>query len=150
MASLNLTDLLAAPSLKPGKVPTDEIRQGTHAFVAQLTADERDLLESQWGATRKDSPRGVVGFRAFVVGWTLCDDRNVRTLKPGSDPERLSPEFVEQVEAIGRQHAAALSRLFDVACRKNGLTKQDIEDLEGNFEAPPSDDGSGDKPSPAA
>ncbi|HAN97622.1 MAG TPA: hypothetical protein DCQ98_09440 [Planctomycetaceae bacterium] len=62
----------------------------------------------------------------------------------------MRSDFLEAADAIGKQHAAALSRLFDLACAKNGLTKQDIEDLEGNYEPPKSGDGSGDKPSQPA
>jgi hypothetical protein len=142
MTSLSLSELLAAPTLRPGKVPTPEIREGSFAFVAQLTADERDLLETQWGRSRAES-RSPVGFRAFVVAWCLCDDHNVRQLNPGDLEDEIRPEFLDQCEAIGRQHAAALSRMFDLACAKNGLSKEDVKALEKNYESPTSDAGSG-------
>jgi hypothetical protein len=55
-----------------------------------------------------------------------------------------------QVIKLGSKSSAALQRLFDVACRMNGFTDDDVKELEGNSDGGPSEPPTSDSPSPTA
>lgn len=120
-------------SPEPVKVPE---WSGGEVLIAQLNADERDELESLWGEIRDEDERGLVGFRAFVAAYCACDESNRRFFK---DVEGIRHAAV----TIGRRNGRAVNRVFNAACRLNGLLKEDVEALEKNSDAAPDADGSG-------
>ena len=122
---------LQPDALKPGKVYVSEWNDTV--YVAQLTADERDQLEDVWQQIKGDTN---VGFRAFVVAFTLCDEKNVRYFMD-VDAVRAS------MAALGKKNAGPVVKVFNVACAKNGLTKSDVDELEKNSETPLAVDGNG-------
>ena len=148
--ALTLADLSGNAQLIPGQVATPEIKPGSTAYIAALSADERDLMELQWSGLKKAGRSGNVGFRAFVVAWCLADAANKRLLDPGTDEEEVRKDFLEGCRLLGQQHAAALCRMFNLACAKNSILEKDVEELEKNSATPASDAGNGDKPSPPA
>ncbi len=119
---LNMQDL--------GVVLVDVPEWGGQVFVRQISGTERDEFEArqQWRnrqcACADDTEEAAVdrlnNFRARVAALTLADSKG----------KALFTE--EQVEALGEKNGAALDRVFDVACRMNGLYQADIEDLVKN------------------
>lgn len=126
----------ADDTLSPEPVKVPEWGGGGEVLVAQLNADERDELEAQWGEVRDEEERGLVGFRAFVAAYCACDASNRRFFKE-------TKAVHESALIIGRRNGRAVNRVFNAACRLNGLLKEDVEALEKNSDAAPQDDGSG-------
>lgn len=92
--------------------------------VRTLTARERDLWEDS-RTTRKgaDVTVDMTDFRASLV---------VRSVVDG-DGERLFED--DDLEAIGAKSGAAIDKLWDVAARLSGISKEDEEELSGNVVA---------------
>lgn len=133
--TLNAVDLLAddilgVDVLRAVAVPTPEYKFGSQAFVAELSAEERDQLEVGWAAYQEAQIESEdnVGFRAYCVAFCLCDQK--RGLLFRSDEE-----VVAAANKLRKRNAKATSRLFNTISRINGLTKADIDALEGNSEA---------------
>lgn len=125
---LSLDTILATDTLQPRKVQVPE--WGGHVYVAALTADQRDEFETEWQRI-KDARKQEdnVGFRAFLVASTLCDESN-RLLCVNGKRE-------SSADALGAKAAGPINRIFNAACELNGLTKDDVEELEKNSEAAP-------------
>lgn len=140
---LSKADLLAEgagglESLRAVGVPTPEWKPGSLAYVAELTANERDELEVGWADYKASKgEEDNVGFRAWCVAFCLCDAE--RGLLFDND------EVPAAAQRIGKKNGKATSRLFNTISRINGLTKADIDVLEGNSEAtqPENADGNG-------
>lgn len=144
-AGITANELLAedvlndADQLRAVGVPTPEWRADSLAHVAELSAVERDQLETGW--VEYKTARGEednVGFRAYCVAFCLCDSQRGRLFPTSSDVDRAA-------DKIARRNGKATSRLFNTISRINGLTKADIDVLEGNSDAtqPLADAGSG-------
>ncbi len=141
MKRLSLSEIVATsvgvPACKP--VPTPEWGEGTGVYIAELTADERDTLETEW-AQLKDTfdDETNVGFRGWVVTFCLCDENRVFD---ANDYQERQKAF----QSIGAKGAKVISRLFNVASKLNGLVREDIENLEKKSGATtgPKDVGSG-------
>ena len=143
---LSLDQILNPEQLPPSRVPVPE--WGGHAFIANLTADGRDEVETAWVAyreSREQEDSDQRGFRAYLVAATLCDD--------GGNLVFGTREAVATAAAkLAVKSAAVLTRLFTVSCALNAFSKEDIEALEKNCTAaqtpptgsgPPKDAGSG-------
>lgn len=139
--ALSKADLLAdeggqLESLRAVAVPTPEWKKDSLAYVAELTANERDELEIGWAefkATKGEEDN--VGFRAWCVAFCLCDVERGLLFDPDEVPA--------MAEKIGKRNGKATSRLFNTISRINGLTKQDIDVLEGNSAATPPENADG-------
>lgn len=117
-------DILGTDKLQAFPVVTPEWKPGSQVYVAELSADERDQMETAWVEYKE--ARGEednVGFRAFCVAFCLCDAKRYRLF---ADREETA------AAAIGKRNAKATSRIFNTVSRLNGLTKADIDVLEGN------------------
>jgi hypothetical protein len=95
--------------------PLDETYQ-----VHGLTARARDQFEQEV------SEKGMDNFRARLI---------VRSLF--KDGERVFDD--RDMAKLGELPATVLAPLFDVAARLNGLTLDDVEELEKNSESVPTD-----------
>ncbi len=145
---LSGADILGtADELKARQVPVPEWTPNGLVYVAELDADERDELETQWLDYRdcRNDDQSSVGFRAFVAAFCLCNCKR----------DRLFADDVEKAaQIIGNRNGKATSRIFATASRINGLTASDIDQLEKNSPAPAnqegSDAGSGGSPSTKA
>lgn len=141
-ATLTIDDILAIDEkpLRAVAVPTPEWKWGSQAFVAELDATERDELEVGWSEYKKSKgdEENNVGFRAWCVAFCLCDAQ--RKLLAGNNDE-----VVALADKIAKKNGKTTSRLFNTISMVNGLTKADIDALEGNYEAtqPENADGSG-------
>lgn len=151
--ALKLEQLIQTKSKTPIKVPTPEIDHGTHVYVLDPTPDQSDLAQVQWTNYRKSHGIENVGFSKFLVAWALCDENNVRLIDSGTEEDRVSPGFIESMNQIGGDTGIdnrAFRRIFDKAMQSFGLSKQDLEELEGNSETTQAEGGNGSKPKQSA
>lgn len=104
---------------------------GKEWHVKHLTALDRDRFELQWMNYRKAQGDSVQGIRAFVTVFCLCD-KDGNHLHPSGNGDKASGEFLKAVAHANSLSSEFISPLSDVAFRVNKLTKQDVEELEGN------------------
>jgi hypothetical protein len=127
MPALRL-DSLNGSHLKAHAVPVPEFGEGLEAWIAELTADERDRrLEVPWLKFKEESGQeDNAGFRAFAAAACWCEG-----------PER---SFVAEDEAaivaaakrLGSQDSRPVTRMFAKAAEVNGLTEEATEAAEKN------------------
>lgn len=136
MKLLNFDDILAKQDKEFEDVEIPE--WGGTVRIAAMSGTDRDRWELSMMQADDKSERGFkMNFDAYsrvrLVALCLVDD----------DFQRV---FVtdEQVKALGQKSGAVMDRLYGVAQRVNGLSDEDIEDLEKNSETAQSgDSGSG-------
>lgn len=128
---LDAASILTADDLTIERVHVPE--WGGDVFVRAMGGAARDAWEAeqyQLGAGDDEDEGKAVGFlrnlRARLLVRCICDEDGELVFSEG------------QAEELGRKSAAAISRLFEVARRLNGITKEDEAELAGNSEAGPS------------
>lgn len=117
---LTRAQILASDDILKEEVNVPE--WGGHVFVRVMSGTLRDRLE---GAASKDR---FSNFRARLVAYTVCDELGVLLFNEAD------------IVALGHKSAAAMERVFPVATRLNGMTKDEVEALEKNSEPSPSFD----------
>ena len=123
--SLTKETILAADDLPSKEVSVPE--WGGHVYVRTMMAVERDAFEisvMNGDGINRDN------FRARLAVATVVDAKGGRLF----DDSDIGP--------LGNKSAAALDRIMGVAMKLNGLSKDDVEDMVGNFEPGQSDDSS--------
>lgn len=96
--------------------------------VRNLTGKERDEYEAGIAIqTRNGVKVNLAQARAKLLVKTIIDDKG----------ERVFTE--KDINALGDKSAQALQRVFEVASRLSGLSKEDVEELLGNSEEDQSD-----------
>lgn len=102
---------------------------GGRVLVRALSGAERDRFESSVVLTNKRGDREVNlrNMRAKLVVLS-CVDANGHRIFQDSD-----------VAAIGEKNAAALQRVYDVAAKLSGVSKDDADELAKNSLGGPSD-----------
>jgi hypothetical protein len=95
---------------------------GGAVYVRTMTAAERDreerrIYDAQQG---KKGSEAMANFRARFLALTLVNE----------DGEPLFS--MKEVDQLASKSFAVISRLFDVSQRINGVTKEEIEAIEGN------------------
>ena len=118
---LTRDQILSAESTMPSEiVPVPE--WGGDVKVVGMTGAERDAFEE--GRQKKDSggkPKAnLTNIRAAIVAASLRDEQG-KLLFTTSD-----------VMALGIKSAKALDRVASVAMKLNGMTQEDVEQLEKN------------------
>lgn len=122
--------------LKADDLPYEDVEVpewGGVVRVRTLTGAERDAWEQSiitMQANGKKAPtmqRRLDNLRAKLVARCLIDDAGARLFTD------------KDIAALGQKSAAALSRVFEVAQRLNGLTENDVEELVENFFDGPND-----------
>jgi hypothetical protein len=103
--------------------------RGLWVRVQSLTGVERD----QWEAACQEEKGGEKKFttdklREKLLAFCLVDQDGAKLFSEGD------------IALLAEKNAAALTRLFDVARKLNGIGAQDVEDLTKNSEAAPSGD----------
>ena len=98
--------------------------------MCALSGDERDAYEKSivrvTGKGKSESREIVMeGIRAKLVARSAVDDKGARLFTDA------------QVSALGKKNAAVLDRLFAVAQRLSGLSKEDVDELAGESEPVP-------------
>ncbi len=111
--------ILGAEDLKKELVNVPE--WGGDVYVRCMTGTERDSFESEAYAVKgKNVEINKDNFRARLLVRVLVDEKGERVF---SD---------QDMGALGGKSAKCLDRLFTVAMRLNGLSKDDVEDLTKN------------------
>lgn len=113
---LTRSDFIKPRELKHETVEVPEL--GGTVTVRELTAAERDSFE--WRFTEARESGAAPNLRGMLVARTVVDDEGNRILTD------------EDADAVGKQSAAWVDRLFAVAQRLSGITGKDVEELEGN------------------
>lgn len=126
---LNADEILGKDDSQYEDVPVPE--WGGTVRVRSLTADERDAFDesiTKLSGNGKGQTREIImkGIRAKLVARSLIDDKG----------ERLFTDA--QVETLGKKNATVLDRLFAIAQRLSGLSKDDVEKLAGKSAPAPS------------
>jgi hypothetical protein len=142
MSLLTRDQIFAAPDRKTEVVSVPE--WGGEVMVRSLGGDERDAWElGELDARNRAEKSGAAadrrGLRARLCALCICDEKLEALFSSADDVERL-----------GAKSAAALDRVFAVAQRLNGLSKEDVRELEGNSGAGLSVASGSDSRSPSA
>ncbi len=117
---LGRDDILKAKDVRQETVAVPE--WGGSVIVETMTARERDLMEQHLVDGRGDDKKiKLENLRAKVVSLTVVNKRGHRLFNTNDD-----------VKLLGAKSAAAMERIFVVACRMNRLTEQDVEQLIKN------------------
>lgn len=137
MALLSKDQILQADDRRYEVVPVPE--WGGEVRLRSLTGSERDEYESglvqQVGGKQTMNARNA---RAKLIALCAVDEQGL-------------PLFSKaDVIKLGSKNSAALQRVFDVACRMNGFTDEDVKDLEGNSGPAQSGPSTSASPSPSA
>lgn len=111
--------ILATEDLKKELVKVPE--WGGEVYVRCMTGTERDAFESEaYNVKGKNVEINKDNFRSRLLVRVLVDEKG----------ERLFSD--QDVSALGAKSAKTLDRLFTVAMKVNGLSKDDVEDLTKN------------------
>lgn len=93
-------------------------------YLRVLSGEERDSFEL--ACSKASNPDGSVdlsrlsNLRARMAALSLCDVEGKRLFSS------------QDVTALGKKSASALSRIWDKATQMNGMTKEDVEELAKN------------------
>ena len=124
MPTLDLTNLPPQLPLKAHAVDVPEFGEGMQAWVAELSADDRDGFEVAWAEYRKSKGQeNSVGLRAFLVAACWCS------------PERkfiANGDLPKVAQQLGAMPSAPVTRLFDKASSINGIGEEAAKELEKN------------------
>ena len=98
-------------------------------WVRGLTATERDNWEKSFlerrGSQLQTNLERFSNARARLCATCICNEQGERLFKDN------------QIEALGNKSAQALDRIFKVAQRLSGITKEDVEELAEALKANP-------------
>lgn len=119
LALLGRDVILAAPDLATEDVEVPE--WGGTVRLRMLTGKERDAFEASCLRDRHDGTKEFDSrnMRAKLVALTLIDENGGRLFSE------------EDVNALGKKSAKALSRIFDHAASLNGIGPEDAKKLAG-------------------
>lgn len=121
MGLLSKEQIWAANDLKTVDVSVPE--WGGEVRVKTLTGYERDQYEADSVKIQGNKRQMAGNLRARLVALTCVDDQG-QLLFTRAD-----------VMKLGQKSAAALERVFEAAAKLNGMTDEDMADLEGNSES---------------
>lgn len=122
---LGRDEILRAEDFRTEDVPVPE--WGGIVRVKSLTGDERDGFEAQIRESRKDGSfrSNFAKMRVKLLALTIIDEKGRRIFS------------LEDVEKLGKKSAAAIERVWDVASKLSGLSKEDAEELARGLESDP-------------
>ena len=124
---LNKSQILGAVDIVIEKVAVPE--WGGDVFVKSLTGAEKDAFEeSIVDMSGTDVKVNMKNARAKLAAKTICDKDGVRIFDDADIP------------ALGEKNGAVLERIFNVAQRLSGLSKDDVKKLIKNSKSAPADD----------
>lgn len=124
---LSREQILGAQDLTQEEVEVPE--WGGVVLVRGLTGAQRDRFEASMVEQKgKERRINMENLRAKLVAMSIIDENGKRL-------------FTQQdIDALAKKSGAALDRVYAVAQRLSGLSKEDVEDLVGNSEPGQSDD----------
>jgi len=118
-------DILNADDLPTAPVEIPE--WGGQFHVRTMTGVERDQFDHDLMSSKRGDKIDGRGMKARMCFLTLCD----------ADGARIFEDAADQVE-LQSKSSAVLDRVWDEACKLNGLTEDDVEELSGNSSSGPS------------
>lgn len=129
----------SGPVLNTHPVPVYEWGPGRCAYIAELTADERDArLEVSWLAYKaKTGQENNVHFRAWLAAACWCNQDRSFIANDAAAIEEAAALF-------GAQDGRPVTRMSDKAAEVNALSGEAMEELEKNLQ--PAGDESGKSP----
>ena len=98
-------------------VPVSVPEWGANLSVRSMTAAERDDFDA---ASRDGGEANLTNFRARLVVRCLIDATGDRVFTDAD------------AAAVGALPAGPVCKVFEAAAKLNGLTKEDVEEIEGN------------------
>lgn len=125
--ALSRDQILGAQDQDFEEVPVPE--WGGSVRVRGLSGVERDKYEDSLRTMHKGNvvPK-LANARARLVAWSAVDDEGKRIFHGDND-----------VLLLGAKSASALDRVFAVASRLSGISKEDVEELTEGFDDGPSE-----------
>ena len=94
---------------------------GGTVLISAMSAAERDAFEAGMLDTKgKSDAKRLQNFRARFIASCIVDN----------DGNRLFSD--KDIVALGRKSSAPVSRLFDECRKLNGMTDDDVAEIEGN------------------
>jgi hypothetical protein len=126
MKLLTKDQILKATDLPVERINVEEWNGSV--IVRTISAAERDEFEQNMSEQRgKRREVNLTNIRAKLCALCMVDEAGQRLF---TDAE---------VAALGQKSGKALDKVFGVAQRINGFTRQDVEELAKNSETAPSD-----------
>lgn len=118
----------AATVLLAHPVQVPEFGPGMVAYIAELTADERDArLEVPWlNHKEQTGQKDNAGFRAFVAAACWCKSQ-LRDFECADEKA-----ITEAAKVLGGRDSKPVDRMFKLAAKLNGLTEEEVAELEKN------------------
>ena len=125
--ALTKDQIFGADDLKREVVKVPE--WGGEVWVGVMTGQQRDAMESgQYRLQKSGDP--MANMRSRMAVYTVTNEDG-------------SPMFTESdIPKLAAKSGIALGRIFEVATRLNGMSKEAVDELVGNSESAPND-GSG-------
>lgn len=136
MALMTREQILTAPDIEFEDVDLSHIPGWGMVRIKDLTAGERDKLEQAIVTERTEMVNGKAQKRQVLrdnVRATFCASCIV-----GED---MRPLFTKQdISQLGQKSARALDAIFTIIRKRNGISEDDVAELEGNSAGDQSDD----------
>lgn len=136
MALMTREQILGAPDIEFEDVDLSHVPGWGTVRVKDLTAAERDKLEQSVVAERTEMVNGKPQKRQVLkenVRATFCAACIV-----GEDMRPLFSKV--DITALGQKSAKALDAIFTLIRKRNGISEDDVAELEGNSGGDQSDD----------
>lgn len=114
---LKREEILAAADVKSIDVEVPE--WGGTVRVREMSGTQRDLYEQELVA-RQDKDKVMHNVRALLVTYTAVDETGAALFTPAD------------VEELGKKSSTALDRVFQAACKLNGIGQPALEVVAKN------------------
>jgi hypothetical protein len=100
---------------------------GAGLYVRTISGTERDTFETEGLSLKKGTLQreAVETTRARLVALCAADADGKRLFQPSD------------VQGLSRKWAKPLDRVYEAAATLNGIRKEDVEELRGNYATPP-------------
>lgn len=136
MALMTREQILSAPDIEFEDVDLSHIPGWGFVRIKDLTAGERDKLEQ---AIVVERVKWVHGKQ--VKEQVLRDNVRATFCAACMVDEAMQPIFSKQdITQLGQKSARALDAIFSIIRKRNGISEDDVAELEGNSEGDQSDD----------
>lgn len=136
MALMTREQILMAPDIETEDVDLSHIPGWGTVRIKDLTAGERDKLEQAIMTERTEMVNGKP-----VKRQVLKDNVRATFVAACVVGEDLKPLFTKQdITQLGQKSARALDAIFTIIRKRNGISEDDVAELEGNSAGDQSDD----------
>lgn len=136
MPLMTKAQILSAPDIEFEDIDLAAVPGWGTVRIKDLTAGERDKLEQSIVVERTEMHNGKA-----VKKQVLRDNVRATFVAACVVDENLQPLFTKQdITALGQKSARALDTIFSAIRRRNGISQDDVTELEGNSAGDQSDD----------